>query len=256
MNTKLNPRFLDGYTSSSQHARRVTEAWVASNSYCPSCGNPELKAFQNNNPVGDFFCSNCEQEYELKSSKSPFRTEILDGAYSSMIRRIQANNNPNFFLLNYSLVDMVVRDFAVIPRHFFVPDIIIRRKPLAATARRAGWVGCNISLKRIPEAGKIFIVRNGRLENREVVLKSWRQTAFLSDTKMKSRGWTVEMIGVLERLPDQFVLSDVYGFEEELKKRFPFNRFVRDKIRQQLQILRDQGLLIFEGKGRYRKSIL
>jgi type II restriction enzyme len=173
-----------------------------------------------------------------------------------MIRRIQSNNNPNFFLLNYSLVDMIVRDFAVIPRHFFVPDIIIRRKPLAVTARRAGWVGCNISIKRIPEAGKIFIVRDGRLEDREIVLKSWKQTAFLSDTRVASRGWTVEMISVLERLPEKFVLADVYGFEDELKKRFPLNRFVRDKIRQQLQVLGDHGLLIFEGKGRYRKATL
>lgn len=256
MDTRLNPSFLDGYTSGSQHARRVTEAWVASNSYCPSCGNSKLTAFKNNNPVGDFYCSNCKQEYELKSSKTPFRTEVLDGAYSSMMRRIQSNNNPNFFLLNYSLVDMAVRDFAVIPRHFFVPNIIIRRKPLAATARRAGWVGCNISLKRIPDAGKIYLVRNGRSEDREIVLKSWRQTAFLSDWKVASRGWTVEMISVLEHLPDKFVLADVYRFEDELKKRFPLNRFVRDKIRQQLQVLRDQGLLIFEGQGRYRKSTL
>ena len=34
----------------------------------------------------------------------------------------------------------------------------------------------------------------------------------------------------------------------------PQNRFVRPKIRQQLQILRDLGLLEFLGRGRYRVS--
>ena len=255
MNTNLDPALLDGYISGSQRARRVTEAWVASNSYCPSCGNLKLSAFPNNNPVGDFYCPNCKQEYELKSSRSAFRTEILDGAYSSMIRRIQSNNNPNFFLMNYSLIDMAVSDFAVIPRHFFVPDIIIQRKPLADTARRAGWVGCNISLNRIPDAGKIYLVRNGRPTESESVLKSWKETAFLSGTPIESRGWLLEMLSILESLPNEFMLADVYESETELQKKFPLNRFVRDKIRQQLQVLRDQGFLIFEGKGRYRKSM-
>ena len=32
----------------------------------------------------------------------------------------------------------------------------------------------------------------------------------------------------------------------------PDNRHVRDKIRQQLQVLRDLGLVEFLGRGRYR----
>jgi hypothetical protein len=39
--------------------------------------------------------------------------------------------------------------------------VIEKRKPLAPTARRAGWTGCNILLRDIPEAGKIFVVRDG-----------------------------------------------------------------------------------------------
>ena len=42
----------------------------------------------------------------------------------------------------------------MVPKHFFVPDIIEKRKPLAETARRAGWIGCNIVLKNIPNEGR------------------------------------------------------------------------------------------------------
>lgn len=49
----------------------------------------------------------------------------------------------------------------VVPKHFFVRDIIERRKPLAATARRAGWTGSNILLDQVPDAGKIFLIQNG-----------------------------------------------------------------------------------------------
>jgi hypothetical protein len=41
-------------------------------------------------------------------------------------------------------------------------------------------------------------------------------------------------------------------FTRELEKLHPDNRHVRDKIRQQLQVLRDTGLLIHLGRGEWR----
>ena len=66
-----------------------------------------------------------------------------------MIQRINAVNNPNFFFMQYGKTDLRVKNLVMVPKHFFVPDIIEKRKPLAETARRAGWVGCNIVLKNI-----------------------------------------------------------------------------------------------------------
>jgi type II restriction enzyme len=40
--------------------------------------------------------------------------------------------------------------------------------------------------------------------------------------------------------------------ERSLAQLHPANRHVRDKIRQQLQVLRDLGLLEFVGRGKYR----
>ena len=50
----------------------------------------------------------------------------------------------------------------------------------------------------------------------------------------------------------QFALDDVYAREDKLSRLHPDNRHVRDKIRQQLQVLRDKGLVEFLGRGSYR----
>ena len=49
-----------------------------------------------------------------------------------------------------------------------------------------------------------------------------------------------------------FTLDDVYAFEPDLARLYPGNNNVRPKIRQQLQVLRDQGFLQFTARGRYR----
>jgi len=59
---------------------------------------------------------------------------------------------------------------------------------------------------------------------------------------------------ILDLIPyKDFNLQDVYRHEEKLKEKFPHNNFLKDKIRQQLQVLRDKGLLDFKGNGLYRK---
>src|SRR3954468_5039364 len=129
------------YASGSQSARVWTERWVGDWLYCPSCGNPKIKQFTSNRPVADFFCPSCAEEYELKSQKTAFRAKVLDGAFRTMCERLASSNNPNLLLLNYNLARLSVVNVILVPKHFFVREIIGDRKPLAATARRAGWVG-------------------------------------------------------------------------------------------------------------------
>jgi type II restriction enzyme len=244
-----------GYTSNSQIARILTEHWVGENVYCPACGASALEPFKNNNPVGDFHCCDCRAEYELKSKTNGFAQKIVDGAYGSMIGRINSSNNPHFFFLDYSPRDATVSNFLVIPKHYFVDDIIEPRKPLAPTAKRAGWIGCNILLNRIPASGKIFLVKDSQIVPRDAVLATWNKTAFLANQRKEARGWTIETLRIVDRIPsEEFCLEDVYKFEAELKSKFPVNNFVRDKLRQQLQILRDRGVIQFLGRGKYRKT--
>lgn len=254
MKLSFDKKLAEKYTSQSQRVRVLSEAWVGQSIFCPNCGQTDIGRYENNRPVADFYCKNCTEDYELKSKKESMGEKVVDGAYRTMLERLTGNNNPNFFLLNYDPKSFAVIDFLVIPKHFFVPEIIEKRKPLTPTARRAGWVGCNILLNHIPQTGKIFFVRNKRVEQKKKVLTEWKKTLFLRDEKESSaKGWLLDTMLCVEKLgKPEFTLDDVYVFETELSKIHPENRHIKDKIRQQLQVLRDKGYLEFVGRGRYR----
>ena len=59
----------------------------------------------------------------------------------------------------------------------------------------------------------------------------------------------------IDQLPEEFTLSQMYEFENKLSIQFPQNNHIKDKIRQQLQILRDQNTIEFIGRGLYKKKI-
>ncbi|MDO8470045.1 MAG: DpnI domain-containing protein [bacterium] len=254
MKLTFDQRLAANYKSTPQKVRVLTEQWVDNSIFCPNCGHVDIDKYPNNQPVADFHCSNCREEYELKSKQSTIGTKIVDGAYRTMLERLTSSNNPNFFLLNYDLSNFSVTNFFVIPKHFFVPEIIEKRKPLATTARRAGWVGCNILLQSIPQTGKIFFVKNGQIESKEKVLAGWKKTLFLRDEKeVSAKGWLLDVMRCVEKLvKKEFTLDEVYKFENELSKLHPENKHIKDKIRQQLQILRDKDYLSFMSRGYYR----
>lgn len=253
MRLNFNTVLATQYKSKSQVIRVMTEDWVKNEIFCPNCGN-DVNDFKNNSPVADFFCPNCREEYELKSKKDKMGKKIVDGAYEKMIERLNSANNPNFFFLNYNLQGYKVQDFVVIPKHFFIPEIIEKRKPLSSNARRSGWIGCNILLQNIPESGKIFYVKNGSVENKNNVFKNWQKTLFLRESnKADLKGWILDVMNCIDKFDKkEFSLDDIYKFESILSQKYPENKHIKDKIRQQLQFLRDKGYLEFLGRGKYR----
>jgi type II restriction enzyme len=255
MNLNFDINLAKNYTSNSQIARVLTENWVVTNTYCPSCGNPKLSEFKNNKPVADFYCPKCSEEYELKSKEgNKVGDKIVDGAYSTMIERINSENNPNFFFLNYTKKNLLVNNFLIIPKHFFVPEIIEKRKPLSQSAKRAGWTGCNIDISKVPESGKIFLIKNSAIIGQEIVHQKWHSTDFLKSSSLESRGWLLDIMNCLDKIKnDKFSLNEIYAFESYLKTKYPNNNHIKDKIRQQLQFLRDKGVLEFSGRGTYKK---
>jgi hypothetical protein len=90
----------------------------------------------------------------------------------------------------------------------------------------------------------------------------------IREIKTAQRGWTLDVFNVVAAVCDrrklsgahraplqswkEFTTADVYAFTRELEKLHPDNRHVRDKIRQQLQVLRDAELLIHVESGRWR----
>lgn len=236
-----------------QRARFVTEAWAASSMFCPSCQSDRLEPFLANRPVADLYCPSCEEQFELKSKKGPFAKKLANGAYRTKIDRLQSDTSPNLILLQYSQPRQAVVSVTAIPKRFFVPSIVEKRKPLAATARRAGWVGSNILLDRIPKAGRVPLIFEGQVRPKALIREDWKRTAFLDEKPLAGRGWLVEVMACVDRIGrESFALEDVYRQEATLQALYPGNNNVRPKIRQQLQVLRDEGYLEFLGDGEYR----
>ena len=257
MDLHFNQSLAAGYHSVSQISRVLTEDWMERNMFCPVCGAPVLGHYEANKPVADFFCEDCKSDFELKSKESKTSTvgkKIADGAYGTMIERITSFNNPHLFVMTYA--NWSVNNLLIIPKFFFVPDIIEKRKPLADTARRAGWIGCNIDIGSIPESGKIFIIRNSKQEDKLKVVEQYHHILSLQKTDIEGRGWLLDVLKCVERIAkNDFTTQEMYAFVDELQQKHPDNNHVQDKIRQQLQFLRDKGFIKFTSRGHYKKII-
>jgi type II restriction enzyme len=256
MNLQLPYEIAADYSSPTQRVRVMTEYWVNNSIFCPNCGT-NLTHFENNMPVADFYCLKCREEYELKSKKGVVAKKLNDGAFSVMLQRLQSANNPNLFFLSYDGSSFRINNFLAIPKYFFVPGIVEKRKALSSTARRAGWIGCNIVMSDIPEIGKIYYVQNGKVVEKKEVLNKWNNTEFIKNTSnIETKGWLLDVLLCVEKIKKiEFSLDEVYNFEAYLKARHPKNNNVKAKIRQQLQHLRDRKIIDFTGRGKYRLSI-
>jgi type II restriction enzyme len=240
-----------GYKNRSQIARVVTEAWAAENLFCARCEAPQLQRARTNTPAIDLGCDDCKAVYQLKSGMKWSEDRILDAAYQSMVAAIRSDRVPNLFVMQYDS-DWKVLNLLLVPSFFFSESSIEKRKPLGPGARRAGWVGCNILLKSIAPEGRLRIVVDGVPRSPKEVRSDYQSVQPLASLKAELRGWTLDVLTQIHRLgKTRFSLSDVYELEPNLAKLHPNNRNVRPKIRQQLQVLRDFGLLKFLGQGEY-----
>jgi type II restriction enzyme len=241
------------YKSPSQRARIATEAWAAAHLYCANCASPKIECLPRNTPVHDFSCPACRAPYQLKSQSKPLRGRIVDAEHAQMCRAIREDRTPNLLVMHYDLANWRVRTLILIPRFAFSLAAIERRRPLGPQARRAGWIGCNILLDSIPADARLMLIENGKLIDPAAVRRKYKRVKPLAAIEPSERGWTLDVLAAVRSLGKQsFTLSEVYALEPSLAKLHPGNRHVPDKIRQQLQVLRDARLLDFVDRGTYR----
>ena len=253
MNLQLPTEGLEHYKSASQRARVGTESWGALNFFCPVCKSPRLDVAPRNTVAVDYLCPKCASPFQLKSQSKPFGNRILDATYSEMKRAILSDRTPNLYVLHYDLTQWVVRTVILIPHFAFALSAIECRPALGPTARRAGWVGCNILLNKIPQDARIPIVESGEARSVSEVRQAYERLRPLENLKVETRGWTLDVLNVVRSLnKKEFSLADIYAHANELAKLHPRNAHIPDKIRQQLQVLRDLKLLEFLTPGSYR----
>ena len=170
-----------------------------------------------------------------------------------MREAILKRRTPNILALHYDAAHWTVQNLILVPSFAFSLSCLEKRKALRSTAVRAGWVGCNILLVNIPADARIPVVVNGMPSSPALVRQQYDRLRPLEALKIEARGWTLDVLNVVRSLgKGEFTLAEVYACEDALRRLHPQNRHVRDKIRQQLQILRDMGFLEFLGQGRYR----
>jgi len=253
MDLALPTEGLSKYKSLSQRARISSESWAARELYCPRCVSDSLAVLPGNTPVVDFRCPTCASGYQLKSGASAFRSKLTDGAYEQMRGAIRSGRTPNLLLLQYQQNPASVVALTFVPDFAFTLSALECRPPLSPTARRAGWIGCNILLHRIPSDARINLVEDRKPVPAVEVRRAFRKLKPLASLKTDARGWTLDVLNIVRALnKNEFNLAEVYAKESSLAQLHPNNSHVRPKIRQQLQILRDLGLLIFLGNGSYR----
>ena len=253
MRLEMRPGLVTGYKNRSQQARVISEAWGLDNLFCPRCDSTSLAGSATNAKVVDFGCPKCSAQFQLKCQSHPFSQKIVDSAYAVMRRAIEEGRTPHLLAMEYDPSIWKVRNLTLIPSFALTLSCLEKRKPLSLSARRSGWVGCNILLSKIPEDARIPVVSCGVPAKPSAVREQYALLHPLETLDSEARGWTLDVLNAVRLLAkNEFVLSELYAKADYLQQLHPNNRHVRDKIRQQLQRLRDLGFLEFGKRGTYR----
>lgn len=170
-----------------------------------------------------------------------------------MLSSLKSDSAPNLFLLQYDRIAWTVVDLVLVPHFALSPSALEQRRPLGPTARRAGWVGCFIVLSNIPPDARIPIVRAGKPLLSGSVREQFQRLKPLQSIGPAERGWTLDVFNIVRGLGrEEFSNADIYAESWRLAKLHPQNRHINDKIRQQLQFLRNAGLLFHVERGKWR----
>lgn len=114
-----------------------------------------------------------------------------------------------------------VNNLVIVPKCFFTPNVIEKRKVLSENARRAGWEGCNILMQKIPVTAKIPIILNGEIIPVANVVSQYKKVFNLQTHSIESRGWLIDTLHIVERMESIFLSGRCMNFAMNLKLSTP-----------------------------------
>ena len=127
---------------------------------CPKCKKTKtLKRLPENFKCADLICDFCGYLAQVKSANaiyvSPLPSTILGAAWLPQKERMDAAIYfPLFFVLKTPTESAIY----YLPTDFQSPAIFLPRKPLADSARKAGWQGFRYVLSEIPNGAFVRIL--------------------------------------------------------------------------------------------------
>lgn len=166
----FDPALAASYTSKSQMARVMMETWAELNLYCLCCPSDRLGRLPANTPLADFNCPRCSREYQLKSKNGRFDGRVEGAEYKRVLNAIRSGVLPEYFLAEYDTRWSMLVWVRAIPGRKIDEARVAARRPLKRTAKRAGWVGCNINITGLPHVDIIVPMA----EERARVRSEWR----------------------------------------------------------------------------------
>jgi len=148
---------IKNWKNKSRIVGEACEYYVKNNMSCVRCNTNSLEKCKVNEKSKDIICNNCNQKYQIKAknatqkqvsnikNKNIFKT--IGGHYLTTLNSI--NEYIDYLVILYEKQSYKIINILYIKNEDINSSCIIPRNPLSATARRAGWQGCNIIFNNI-----------------------------------------------------------------------------------------------------------
>lgn len=171
---------------------------MEANGFCLACDSKALVRTAPNTRCTDFCCPLCKHQYELKTFRRRPLRSLIDGAYETMMSRVQGGTAPTLFMLERN-EGWRVTGLSALHSVFLTPSVIEKRNLLPVTARRAGWVGCKIRIDQLAPDAELHIIRSGKPQPREQLRREFQRFQPLAQLSAAERGWTSLVLKVVRR---------------------------------------------------------
>jgi hypothetical protein len=135
------------------------EKMVCKHALCPRCNRGrQFRQLPTNFECADLICKFCGFLAQVKATRLKGETlpdRIMSGAWGPQQARILAGIYNGLYLTGFKPNGRKLIRIDYVPPHVLeaTPQVFEPRKPLSATAKRAGWTGYTLNVGKLPAVG-------------------------------------------------------------------------------------------------------